>query len=182
MHFQYVYSDVFAFRGCTSCEAEDCPRVSKPKMGHGFCAAHCACLLQKDDMYVYDPYRCDTCIDFVKGHCQGVDDASCIKGAMAEMDAHIKKLRRYLESLDGKPRLKTSSFVAELKSRGRKLDFDYFKALLVREGYDSDDERELVVSIPISVASGSSRRGTVNSHFTRVIISETARVKQFRVK
>ena len=128
-------------------------------MGHGTCAEHCTCLLQQEGAYVYDPYRCDTCMVFIKGHCQGVDNAHCIKGAMDEMNAHIKKLRRYLEGIDGKPKLRTSSFVLELKSRARKMDLGYFMALQLRDEYDSDT-RESVISIPVSVASGSSKRGS----------------------
>ena len=131
-------------------------------MGHGLCAAHCACLLQNEDSYVYDPYRCDTCLDFIRAKFQGVVDADCIKGAMAEMEGHVKKLRRYLEGLEERPHLRFSAFVAEIrvKTRARNLDLDFFKNLSIREDCVTDDDRDSVVSIPPSLASGSSKRGS----------------------
>ena len=161
LQFHILFLTLFASR-LLDCEADDCPRASRHQMGHGFCAAHCACLSKMGNVYVYDPYRCNVCLDFIKRKFQGVDDADCIKAAEAELEAHVKKLRRYLESLDGRPSLKFSSFVAELRNkcrlgRSKVLDLDFFRTLSIREESNTDDDIVSVVSIPPSVSSGSPR-------------------------
>ena len=96
-------------------------------MGHGYCAVHCLCLQRVDDDYVYNPFRCDICKGFIRENFQGVIIVDDIKSAMAEMESHIKKLRRYLESLEGSQHLKFSSFVDEVrkKVRAKQVDTDF---------------------------------------------------------
>ena len=96
----FYLSDVFAFRVSASCEAEGCARTSGTKMGHKICAEHCECLLQQEGTYVYDPYKCGPCMIFIKDHFQGVSNPHCIKGALNELDNHVRKLWRYLDGLE----------------------------------------------------------------------------------
>ena len=104
-----------------------CSKISKFQMGHGYCAVHCLCLHHFDQEYVYDPFRCDVCQTFIRERFQGVTVVGDIKSAMAEMESHIKKLRRYLESLEGSQHLKFSSFVDEVrkKVRAKQVDTDF---------------------------------------------------------
>ena len=136
-----------------------CSRVSKLQMGHGYCAEHCLCLHQIDNDYVYDPFRCDVCLAFIREKFQGATVVDHIKSAMTEMESHVKKLRRYLEGLEGSYHLKFSKFVDEVrkKARAKVVDTDFFRDMSVSAEHpvvfdDQDDQ----VSIP-SLASGPSK-------------------------
>ena len=107
-------------------------------MGHDFCAEHCLCLwLQGESSghqsvaYVYDPFRCDVCKRYIRDRFQGARIADDVRSIAAEMESHIRKLRPYLESLEGNQHLKVSSFVQELrkKVKDKQLDWDYFRDL-----------------------------------------------------
>ena len=141
----------------TPCEAIGCPKVTNRQLGHGFCAAHCACLHQTESYYVYDPFRCGPCVGFFEDSFQGNSDAGSIKDYMAEVEGHVVKLRRYLKKLDEKPHLKLSGFVTDLRSKVKKLDLDVFRDLVVRDCLTVDHDRDSLVSVPPSMASETSK-------------------------
>ena len=136
-----------------------CSKISRLQMGHGFCAEHCLCLHIVEDDYVYDPFRCDVCLSFIREKFQGATVVDYIKSAVTEMESHVKKLRRYLEGLEGSFSLKFSKFVDEVrkKAKAKVVDTDFFRDMSVGIEHpmlfdDQDDQ----VSIP-SLASGPSK-------------------------
>ena len=138
-----------------ACESPGCSRVSGKFMGHSFCAEHCCCF--SSDL-VYDPLKCGTCTDFIRSGFQGVKEQSWIRTACAELDRHIRKLRRFALGLEGNRHVKFTKFLDELRrsARAKRLDMDFFLNLSVGEAKADDDEvMSQATTVRSSRASGS---------------------------
>ena len=105
-----------------------------------------------DNEYVYDPFRCDPCMAYLRESFQGATVLDHIKSAAAEWETHLKKLRRSLEGLEGDHRLKFYKGIEDLrrKCRAKTLDVEYFKELVI----DRLEEQEDLESVTPSQTSG----------------------------
>ena len=121
-------------------------------MGHQTCSYHCRCLGTVDDVYTYDPWLCNVCIDFFKCNFAGRTDVSFVKRAAAELDGHVKKLRRYLERLEGKFSLKFSSFALKLRQKLRAKSFDalFFSGLVIPDHMSPEGDTGSVYGSAVS--------------------------------
>ena len=129
----------FTFR-VKKCDEPGCKRFTGRAMGHDYCGEHCLCL--RGDL-VYDPLRCVTCREFINNGFIGITDITWIKTATAELERHIRKLRKFAFGLEGNRYVKFSSFMDELRRQARasQVNVDFFRNLSFGEktGESRDD-------------------------------------------
>ena len=147
-------------------------------LGHDVCAEHCCCLKLLENDYVYDPFRCVTCVTYIRENFQGATVIDHIRSAGSELEVHIKKLRRFLADLEPPCHLKFLKVTEELrkKVKAKVLDLDFFRDLMIGETDEVLEEDQ--VSIPPSQASGpkSPRSGKPHSP-SKTIIEDVASLK-----
>ena len=137
-----------------ACAESGCNSRFDSAMGHERCVQHSLCLNQ----WAYNPYRCGHCVSFINKFLVGDVTLDMVSSARYELDAHVKKLRRFANRKGES--LLVPLYIVKLKTKSTTLD--HYRSLEVLQvGLQSPSNDEVVSeqgSSSSQLSSASSRR------------------------
>ena len=142
------------------CEHPECKKRFDPTLGHLRCPSHSACVTPD---WIYDPCRCQPCIDFFNSSFVGATSMERVSSAKILLASFIRKIRNAGSKL-GKT-LRVTSLVSGIRARKQKLA--HFTNMLplslgAQASPHTMSDSSSSEATP-SIASGSSRASSVAS-------------------